>query len=227
MAIAFDAATTFSGSTLNSTQSWTHTTADGANRVLVVSVSLFSQQATAIAPTGVTYGGDSLTRQIGASNVAASSAMVQELWTLATPSTGANTVEITLPHSSCSNPPKAVSITYTGSTGIGNTAGSTGNSSVHNLDITLGESDSWIVGGLSWSGDPGKSTVSGETFRGLINGNRPSGGHGDEAPGSSGLATFSETGGPARFFSFSVLELLASAAAAATLFQNRNILVLG
>jgi hypothetical protein len=89
-ALAVDDQASQTGNNVSSV-SWTHTTSGAAGRLLVVGVSLRQSGATTV--SSVTYGGVSLGF---VSADTAPGSMRTEIWQLADPPTGANTVAVTL-----------------------------------------------------------------------------------------------------------------------------------
>jgi hypothetical protein len=93
MAIAFDAASYSAVVAGTDTVSWNHTCA-GVNRLLVVGV-LLSLEVVIKAVSSITYGGTSLTK-IRSDTNSLSKYQVTDLWYLVNPSTGSNSIVVTL-----------------------------------------------------------------------------------------------------------------------------------
>lgn len=89
--ILFDAASNSGYQTLQSTYSWSHT-CTGLNGYLTVGVSMLSVAGSQV--TGITYNGVSMDRIEDQSSV--TGAIRAELWGLVNPSTGTNTISVTL-----------------------------------------------------------------------------------------------------------------------------------
>ena len=88
--ITFDAASTSTGVS-GTTESWSHTvTSSGADRVLVVAVSM---RASGTDVSSVTFNGDNLTK-VG--SVSMTNDTTSQLWILANPDTGTHTIQVTL-----------------------------------------------------------------------------------------------------------------------------------
>jgi hypothetical protein len=96
--ITFDAAATTSASSTNSF-SWSHTTASQSNRVLFVLCRLASSSS-ATTITGITYNSVALTKITSAGTSTPDDNVRVEAWKLVAPTTGTNTVAVTLDTSS-------------------------------------------------------------------------------------------------------------------------------
>lgn len=103
--IAFDAASNSGYQTAQSTYSWSHT-CTGANRYLVVGVSMLSVAGSSV--SGITYNSVALTKLGHVASV--SGAVRAELWGLVAPATGSHTVAVTL-SASLDSEANAVSLT--------------------------------------------------------------------------------------------------------------------
>lgn len=125
MAIAFDAAS-------NGSTSWSHT-CSGADRYLFV----YTTTNSAGGVSGVTYNGVAMTK------LASRSGDFMNLWGLASPSSGTNTISIT-------GTGAGVAASYTGVSGTGNpeaNAGtSSGTTSFLQTSVTTVTNNAWVVG---------------------------------------------------------------------------------
>lgn len=148
MAIAFDAvSSTSSAADSASTLSWSHT-CTGSDLSLVVAA-YCAADATV---TGVTYNGVAMTQKVTKTQDAD---VLTELWYLASPATGSNTVEITYSGSITRRRGIAVSLTGTnGTTGV-TASGGQGTGTSFSLAATTQTDNSWIVDGY---GDGGSGT---------------------------------------------------------------------
>ena len=210
MAITFDAASSASGSTGVSTMSWNHTVGAGTDRMLVAAALFRSTKSSVLVVSQVTYAGTTMTKTIGTTNqVGVTQLITAELWTMLNPPVGTTRVEITWSQSSISDPPSGHSVSYLGTTGIGNVASTLGNSSARSVSVTLQDAGSWLVAGHVWVGTVPGTTVSGETIRAMSTG--PLRLLGDAAPGTSGVNTFNITGGVVLQWIMVGLELRPSA----------------
>lgn len=131
-----------------SSLSWTHQV-KGSSRVLIVGIS--NWQSPEVHATAVTYNGTAMTLIRLDQNVAIDSS---ELWYLANPSTGANTLAITL--SGTAGGAAAGALTISGadtSNPIDNNTGTTGTSSAPSNSITPVANNTLIIDHISWD-DP-------------------------------------------------------------------------
>ena len=226
MPITLDAASSASGSTGVSTMSWNHTVGAGTDRMLVTAALFRSTKSSVVVVSQVTYAGTTMTKTIGSTNqVGVTQLITAELWTMLNPPVGTTLVEITWSQSSISHPPSGHSVSYLGTTGTGNTAGSTGNSSARSVSVTLQDAGSWLVAGHVWVGTVPGTTVSGETIRAMSTG--PLRLLGDAAPGTSGANTFNITGGAAQAWAMAGLELRPSAVVGSTVVPRMTLVGVG
>lgn len=143
MAIAFDQAATSivtAYSANGSPTTWAHT-CNGSDRLLVVTASI-QQDAGAGTIASMTYGGVSMTKVTQADN----SDMRSEVWYLIAPTTGSNTVSVTI--TGATNSVKMSSISYTGAAqssvvDVSNTA--TGSSGSPTVSVTSTVDDALVV----------------------------------------------------------------------------------
>lgn len=156
MAIAFDAATTGTAAGAGSLTFSHSVGAGGADRLLVVAVSIDNRTV-----TGVTYGGTAMTSVGSATN----GAQVSHMWRLIAPATGANNVVVTL--SGGGTDIVAVATSYTGvdqTTPLGTAATATGTSTTASVAVTSA-TDELVVDSVS--SNLGTLTVgAGQTQRG-------------------------------------------------------------
>jgi FIMAH domain len=103
--ITFDAAASGSGS--GTTVSWSHTVGAGSNRILVVGLSITVPNPSPPADS-VTYGGQSLTRQV----LNGGATPISEIWTLVGPLTG--TAQVVVTHSEAGGQIVGGSVSFSG-----------------------------------------------------------------------------------------------------------------
>src|SRR3990167_4725529 len=139
MTITFDAASTASKTSgIATTFSWNHTVSDGTNSMLIVAAGIRTTASSLTHTTNITYAGTPLTRAVFARNETASSAIVRtELWYLLNPTSGTNAIEETFANSTFSVACGQLAASYKGTTGIGNTAATTGQSSQPGVIINI------------------------------------------------------------------------------------------
>ncbi len=141
--IAVDAASN-SGNQTTSSWSWSHTTA-GGNRLLVVGVSAYDANASD-SVTGITYGGQALT--FIRRDSSAAHHLWSELWYLANPPTGSNTVAVTL--TGAPGGAVAGAVTFTGvdtSSPIeGNNGDGASSGASPSVSVTTVTANAWLVG---------------------------------------------------------------------------------
>ncbi len=144
MPIAFDAvshANALSGNTL----SWAHT-CSGADRVLVVSAVTRNDTPANMPITGITYGGQSLTK-VRADEGADDASKRTEIWYLINPPLGTNTVEITYT-GAISHFAAACAISLLGvdqSDPVDAHAGATGSGITASATVTTLTDNAWVV----------------------------------------------------------------------------------
>jgi len=138
--IAVDA-TSSSGEKTSSPFTWTHTTGSGNNRALFVGISIHTEGITASA---VTYNGVSMTFLRGDTGSVGTRTRT-EIWYLAAPATGANTVSVTAAGATeCSG--GAVSFTGVNQStpnDVAGGAGATGTSTTASQSITTVTDNAW------------------------------------------------------------------------------------
>ena len=138
--VFFDSASSSAYQAALSIYSWSHTTS-GTNRGLIVNVSIFATGSV----TGITYNGVAMTSVRADAN----GAYRNEVWKLANPALGANTVEVTL----------SVSLTSIANasswTGVDQTdiveanAGANGSGTDATVDVTTVSNNTYVVAGAS------------------------------------------------------------------------------
>ena len=210
MPIAFDAVSSATKAAGNATTvSWNHTVATSANSILIVASGVVSRNSSLVNTTAISYAGSAFTKAVTARNQTATSVVyAAELWYLLNPTAGTTLINVTFGNSSFSIVQGLLAASFTGTTGIGVTAGSTGNSSAPSQAITLSTGGSWSICAVKSNAAVLLTTVSGETIRvGSTIGTDYSG-LGDAAPGSSGANTFNFTGGVAQPFAIVALDLI-------------------
>jgi hypothetical protein len=140
--------------TASTTVSWSHTTGSGANRIMIVGVSI---RTTTVSVSGITYGAQSLTfirADTRSTNVRG------ELWYLVAPAIGTATITVTLTGAADA---ACGSSTYSGvspTSPLDANAGTNGSSSTPSQSITVITANSMLVGQLAISGS--SQTVSSE-----------------------------------------------------------------
>ena len=139
-----------------------------------------------------------------------------ELWYKINPTSGTNSVQVTAANTTRSRAAGQMAVSYLETTGIGNTLGSTGNSSTPNATLTLTTAGSWFVNAIKSNVLLALSTVSGETRRAVSTAGTDFQGVGDAAPGSSGSNTYNWIGGGVQPWAMASLELLPSTFGAPT-----------
>ena len=211
MPIAFDAASsaTKSSGTVT-TVSWSHTVATSADSILIVASGVASGQSSLVNTTAISYAGSAFTKAVTARNLvtATSVVYVAELWYLLNPTAGTTLINVTFGNSSLGGPQGLLAASFTGTTGIGVTAGSTGVSSTPSQAITLSTGGSWSICAVKGNVTVLLTTVSGETIRVASTIGTNYSGLGNAAPGSSGANTFNFTGGGSQPFAIVALDLI-------------------
>ena len=161
--IQFDASTTANGAAVSSL-TWSHTVANQTNRVLIVTVGA-EHASPAVYPTGVTYGGVSLT-QIGTAVAGTTTLDTISLWYLLAPTVGTANVVVTYA--------AAVQDVTAGATsiyGVNQAAPEASSTSLNNAgatttNITTLTNNAWVVDGFVSGIDLGDmAPASGQTQR--------------------------------------------------------------
>ena len=139
-----------------------HTTG-GVDRLLLVMMAVRSSAANPV--TGITYGSAALTRFVGQTHSAET--VRSEIWFLANPPTGTDTVTATL-SAAAGSVMHVVSLTGVApSTPLDTTASASacaiGNGRIGGVTVTTTQAGSWVVDALAIRGDPTPTAVSGQT----------------------------------------------------------------
>jgi hypothetical protein len=166
MPIAFDASggdTTWAGPA--STRTISHT-CTGSDRILFASIMTYGASVTV---SGATYNGVAMTKAVGITAALEGSNQIHELWYLKNPATGANNVVFTLSGSVSFLAAQSVSYTgYTASSLESSASAqnvSTNNTAAPACNVTITNSDCWIVGSSYTRDSNGISAGSGTTQR--------------------------------------------------------------
>lgn len=185
--IQFDAVSNSGYQAAQSTYSWSHT-CSGSNRFLSVDVALLSAGATV---TGITYNSVALSL-IRARSTVTSFGRV-ECWGLANPTSGSNTIAVTLSSSIASS---SEAVSYTGVHQTTPTEGAADNQATNvgaadaTVDVTSTADQCWIHAALATS--DGDVTAS-QTARNEVNGAGGSGADEDFGPQSPATKTMGYT----------------------------------
>ena len=189
--IAFDAASNSGYQATASTYNWLHT-CTGSNRYLVVGVSLLSVVGSSV--TGITYNTIAMTFLGAISSV--SGAVRAELWGLAAPATGSNSIEVTLSTGLVS---AACAVSFVGvhqssSTEGLNTASATNVGAADaTVNVTTVADNDWVVDQIA-ANDTAITVGAGQTSRNNVTGAVGSGADSTEGPKSpAGSVTMSWT----------------------------------
>ena len=135
------------------TISWTHTTGSGANRIMIVGVSI---KSSTVSVSSVSYGAQNL---VFIRNDTNSNGIRSELWYLTAPNSGTATVTVNLTNSANAT---GGSATYTGvsqTSPIDSNNGGTGASSSPSSSLTVSTSNSFLVSNVAINGS---ATISAE-----------------------------------------------------------------
>lgn len=143
-----------------SAQSWSHT-CSGSDRCLLVGVTIYHSAARTV--SGITYNGVALTKIAGITAALEGNQQDCELWYLANPTSGTNTITVTL--SAAANFWAPLAASYTGvdtaaAIDANNTGQNTSNSTnAPTVSVTTVADNDWLVG-FAWSraGVPSAST---------------------------------------------------------------------
>ncbi len=146
--IALDATSTSITNAFNNTitKTWTHTTSSGSNRLLVLSADIWQDVAGSGSISSASYNGTSLTKATST----LSGGMDAETWYLANPSSGSNTVSVTV--TGDTDAIKLNAATFTGitqSSPIDANATATGGSGNPSVSLTTATANDLIVATLS------------------------------------------------------------------------------
>lgn len=181
MAIAFDAASNSTYQTAQSSYSWSHT-CTGTNGYLFVSIAMLSVLGTNV--SSITYNGVKLI-QIIDSATQFTGAIRTEIWGLANPATGTNTIAITLTAGLDS---VGMASSFTGVNQALSTEGEIASGATNGLSPadatlnvqTIGDND-WIIDSVATS-DTSITVQAGETSRNNVSGTLGSGAMGTRGP---------------------------------------------
>lgn len=188
--IAFDAASNSGYQAASSSYSWSHT-CTGADRYLVVGVAMLSLAQTV---SSITYNSVNLTL-IGVRASISGAARV-ELWGLTAPTTGSNTIAVTLSGSiaSASIATSLTAVHQTSPIEAFNSAQATNVGAADaTVDVTTVASNDWIIDIIA-TDDTAITVGSGQTQRGNVTGLGGSGAMSTEGPkASAGAVTMSWT----------------------------------
>lgn len=153
MAVAFDLATTNDPGN-SASESYSHT-CTGSERFIAVVITMDNNTTTG---TAVTYGGFPLHLARRRADASLSSV---EIWVLANPPSGSNTVAITL-SGSVNHGSTALSLTGVHQTRpIGTTTDSIGNATTQTTTIGTRVDNSWVIAGLNFNNTGGTPSVTG------------------------------------------------------------------
>lgn len=188
--IAFDAASNSGEQLAQSSYSWNHT-CTGANRYLKVAIGMLSLAQTV---SGITYNGVALTF-LGAQSSVSGAARI-ELWGLAAPTTGTNSIAVTLTGAVNSG---GVASSYTGVHQTSSTEGFNSAQATNvgaadaTVDVTTVANNDWVVDGVV-TDDTAITVGAGQTSRNNISGTVGSVADSDEGPKTpAGAVTMSWT----------------------------------
>lgn len=183
--IAFDAASNSTYQAASSSYSWSHT-CTGSNRYLVVGIAMLSVAQTV---SSITYNSVALTL-LGVRSSLTGAARV-ELWGLVAPSTGSNTIAVTLTGSIAS---AGVAESYTGVHQTSPTEGFNSNQATNvgaadaTVTVTTVANNDWIVDIVA-TDDTSITVGAGQTQRNNVTGAGGSGADSDKGPISPAAAT--------------------------------------
>lgn len=188
--IAFDAATNSTYQAAASTYSWSHT-CTGSDRYLVVGISMLSLAQTV---TSITYNSIPLTL-LGVQASVTGAARV-ELWGLVAPSTGSNTIAVTLSGAIAS---AGVAASYTGvhqtspTEGFNSAQATNVGAADATVNVTTVANNDWVVDIIA-TDDTAITVGAGQTSRNNVTGAGGSGADSDEGPKTpAGTVTMSWT----------------------------------
>ena len=157
-AIAFDASSTV-GTTANPTYSFPHTVAASNNTVLLYGHGCRSAQQNACQVHSVTYNGTNLTSLRRDEAADTGPAWVDsEIWYLANPSTGENTVAVTIVGTAAAGNADSV-VSFTGvdqSTPFEANNGAVGTSTTPSVSVTTVTNNAWVFSSLFYRSGSGR-----------------------------------------------------------------------
>ena len=228
MPIAFDSASSLAASSGVSTISWNHTVGTSVNSILIVSAGFRTTASSLVDTTAVTYGGVSLTKAISFANQTGARTQVREnLWYLLNPASGVSSIHVTYSNSSISFPHGAFGVSYTGTSGVGNTSASTATSSGPLLAFNITSSQNLAIGGFRSNIDVLLSTSGSETLRVASTAGTDYGGIADESVSLPGDVTIRLNGGTAVANVVVGLELLTTVTAVVSSLFLLNLMGVG
>ena len=186
--IAFDAASNSGYQATASTYNWAHTTS-GNNRYLVVGVSLLSVIGSSV--TGITYNSVAMTFLGAVASV--SGAVRAELWGLIAPSTGSNSIEVTLSTGLIS---AACAVSFTGvnqsvpTEGLNTATATNVGAADATVDVTTVATNDWIIDQVA-TDDTAITVGAGQTSRNNVTGAGGSGADSTEPDTAPSTVTMS------------------------------------
>ena len=143
-AIAFDATANHQASNTGTSETWTHTTSTGSDRILIVGVTTRGDDGTA-APNGVTYDSVSMTKIRDDSYSVSNSS----LWRLVAPATGSNAIVVSWTTNAVRLVAGSMSFTGVDQTNpIDSDNGATGSSTAPSVTLTTVAANAWGVDNL-------------------------------------------------------------------------------
>lgn len=189
--IAFDAASNSGYQTAAATYTWNHT-CTGSNRWLAVGISMLSVAGSSV--SSITYNGVALSLIDARASV--SGAVRAELWGLANPASGTNTISVTLSAAldSIGNATSLVNVNQSLPTEAANDASATNVGAADaTVDVTTVTDQDWVIDCVA-SSDTSITVSAGQTQRGNVTGTLGSGAMSTEGPKTpAGAVTMSWT----------------------------------
>lgn len=177
--IAFDAASSSTYQTATSSYNWSHT-CTGSDRYLLVGVSMLSVGGSSV--SSITYNSVNLTKLGHIASV--SGAVRSELWGLVAPSTGSNSIAVTLSGAldSAANASSYTGVHQTSPTEAFNSASATNVGAADaTVDITTVADNDWVIDNAA-TDDTAITVGAGQTQRGNVTGTLGSGAMSSEGP---------------------------------------------
>lgn len=222
--IMFDAASNSTYQASASSYNWSHTTATGSNRYLIVGVSMLSVAGSTV--SSITYNSVAMTFLGAISSV--SGAVRAELWGLVAPSTGSNSIAVTLSTGLIS---AACAVSFTGVHQTSPTEGFNSASATNvgaadaTVNVTTVATNDWVVDQVA-TDDTAITVGAGQTSRNNVTGAGGSGADSTEPATTPASVTMSWTN-VAGLATWSIVAIALRDVNASTLSSSHQFLLTG